>query len=529
MNKYNVIVKNAGLYKKLTGIDKKEGSSVEHVSEELSILNNSKAVTVPELTLKILEKKQKKKFLTADEQGAETPEGILATRLTINTNFAKLCRKAVKEIGIYYDENKYWWIWDEANFYWKESDEITILNKIDGKLVESSNTIEAGIKSLLLEALKRQGRMNTPKELDWHWIQFKDKLINFETGETMVPTQKHFVTNPIPWNIGKSTETPVLDALLKDWLNDKKRGQTDVDHNVLKDFFAFALPPKYFISTVPFLYGAGGDGKSQFENLMEKFIGTNNHTSTTLGYLEKSQFGTYSLRKKLVAFISEVPKNEIDQFTTIKTISGGTKCFIERKGHDRSKEHVYSKIFLVGNDVPISSDTSDGFARRIHPIEFPNRYKQGADIFESVPDIEYENLAAWCLKRLKELTKTYILTGDSADIDEKKANYKKLSNLVIKFMEDKKYIKTPNPEDIIVVSDLLLEFNSWALDNNKHIMSYNEFRAKINNLGMVMQTMHVNISGERTRRLCIQGIKKVVPDAENNTVQSNIKGGVTNG
>jgi len=521
MAKLTVIITDKIKYKELTGISIKKGETADHTSQEITLLLTDNCITIPPLTLKILEFSKKKILKTSDEQGSETPEDILATRLTVNTDFPAVCRKAVKKIGIHYDKSKYWWIWNEKEYRWQETDDTTILNKIDSKLTDSTNTIENGIKSLLIEALKREGRLNTPETLDWHWIQFKDKLINFKTDESMEASSKYFITNPIPWNLGESTETPMLDKLLKDWIN--KKGP-EHDLNILKDLFAFVLPPKYFIASVPFLYGNGGDGKSQFENLMEKFIGEDNHTSTTLSYLEKSNFGTYSLRKNLVSFISEVPNNEIDQFTTIKTISGGTKCYIEKKGHQRTKEHVYAKIFLVGNDVPICKDTSDGFTRRIHPIEFPNRYKQGADIFESIPDKEFENLAAWCLQRLKELTKSYILTGDSADVDEKALMYKRLSNPIIKFMEDKKYQRTSDITDYILISELMNEFNAWAIDNNKRMMDHKEFRAKATNLGLQVETRNIMIDNDKTRRVCIEGIKKVIPiPAEDNTLQETLK------
>ena len=284
----------------------------------------------------------------------KTPEEKLAERITQNTDFPVLCRKAVKQIGIYYDDFKYWWIWNQEEYKWQETDDTTILNKLDSKITESANTIESRIKQMLLEALKREGRKNKPLDLDWHWIQFKDTLINFKTNEKMIATPKYFVSNPIPWKLGKTEETPNIDKLLNEWLNKPKTNKKHID--CLKELFAFTIVPKYFISAVPFLYGGGSDGKSQFIRTLAKFISLDNYTSTTLNYLEKSNFGTYSLRKKLLCTVNELPKNNIDQFTNIKAISGRDIVHLEKKGHDRLKEEIYSKIFLVGNDVPICSD-----------------------------------------------------------------------------------------------------------------------------------------------------------------------------
>jgi len=63
----------------------------------------------------------------------KTPEEKLAERITQNTDFPVLCRKAVKQIGIYYDDFKYWWIWNQEEYKWQETDDTTILNKLDYK------------------------------------------------------------------------------------------------------------------------------------------------------------------------------------------------------------------------------------------------------------------------------------------------------------------------------------------------------------------------------------------------------------
>lgn len=506
MSKLTVIIENPELYKKKTGLTKSLGDTVDHSEAEIKLLLNEKIISVPELTLQVMEEKKKKSLVTPDEVGAESPEGTLATRLTVNTDFPKLCRKAVKQIGIYYDKYKYWWIWNEQEFKWQETDDTAILCKIDSKLEEASNTIEHGIRSLLLEALKREGRKNEPVELDWHWIQFKDKLINFATGEEMKASSLYFIANPIPWEVGESEETPQLDKLLDEWLNCKDLSKREI--NYLKDLFAFTIAPKYFISAVPFIYGNGSDGKSQFMKVLVKFIGIHNYTSTTLGYLEKSQFGTYSLRKKLLCSVHELPKNQIDQFTNIKAISGRDPIFMEKKGHDRVTDTVYAKIMLVGNDVPICSDMSDGFTRRINLIKFPNQFKECGDIFEKIPEVEFNNLAKWSLKRLKELEACYKLTCDNVDLKSKKEEYKKAANQVIHFMKDLGYMITGKMEDKIMVTEWFNEYNRWAESNNREMLDYKSFKAKVENLGISTDIDELYIGEQKTRRLFAFGVKK---------------------
>lgn len=439
----------------------------------------------------------------------EINSNILATRLHESSPFTVIARDACKMIGIHLDDQAYWWLWNPLEFKWETRDMVDIFNAIDDKLTDASNSIDAKIKAPLKEALERQARKNKPKKLDWKWIQFKEKLYNFETKETMEASCEYFVSNPIPWNVGESTDTPVLDKLLDEWLNNDKKEKRDI--NILKDLFAFCLPTKYFIKLVPFLYGSGNDGKSQYIKLIVKFLGRDNCTATTLQYLENSSFGTYNCFKKLVCQINEVPKNEMKKVTNIKSISGRDETPVEAKGKNARKEELYSKIFMVGNDVPITRDESTGFWERIHPIEFPNYFEEKGDVFENVPDKEFENLARWCLERLKTLAVEYKVTGKK-DIKETKEEYKLQANQLIKFLKDNNYLINHSQSDKVMMTELNSEYNQWADNNAKPMMEGAEFKAKLQNLGVTVEATHCSIGGVETRRNFAFGIKKASCD-----------------
>lgn len=450
--------------------------------------------------------------LEEDEEVSDSLEvnsEILAARIHEGSNFPKIAREACKLIGIHLDDQGYWWLWNPTEYRWEVKDMVDIFNSVDDKLTDSTNTIDAKIKAPLKEALERQARRNKPIQLDWKWIQFKEKLHNFETGEVINASCEYFVSNPIPWNIGASTETPKLDKLLDEWLNNSIRDKREV--GILKDLFAFCLPTKYFIKLVPFLYGSGNDGKSQYIKLMVKFLGKDNCTATTLQYMENSNFGTYNCFKKLLCQINEVPKNEMKKVTNIKSISGRDETPVEAKGKNSRKEELYSKIFMVGNDVPITRDESVGFWERIHPIEFPNYFEEKGDVFDQVPKEEFENLAAWCLERLKVLAVTYKVSGKKT-IKETKEEYKLQANQLIKFMHDNGYLITLKQNDKVMVTTLNAEYNQWADSNGKIMMEGTEFKAKLQNLGLTVEAIHVMIDKVETRRNYAFGLRKATSE-----------------
>lgn len=129
----------------------------------------------------------------------------------------------VKEQGIYFDKNHLWWIWCEENFCWKIVDDIDIMNAVDKSLNYGSRTLDAKMKSMILEGLRREGRKFSPKPLPSEAVQFKDKIVNISTKEIFPATKEYFAVNPIPFTIGESDDTPVMDKLFSEWVGEDKK------------------------------------------------------------------------------------------------------------------------------------------------------------------------------------------------------------------------------------------------------------------------------------------------------------------
>ncbi len=177
----------------------------------------------------------------------------LLLELTNNTNWLGFADKFVDNNGVYYDNQKIWWFWNKQKYCWEMVDETDIMNMVDKALAHHPLTVQINIKAQIIEALKRKARLQKPEEPKEDWVQFKDKIVDVINGETFESTKKYFFTNPIPWSIGETEETPEMDKLFEEWVG---KEQTQM----LYEIIAFCLSTRYFIHTIFCFTGSGSNG-----------------------------------------------------------------------------------------------------------------------------------------------------------------------------------------------------------------------------------------------------------------------------
>jgi len=347
-------------------------------------------------------------------------------QLSKETDFIEIAKKFIKVQPIWYDDSKLWWLWDNRRHCWVIRDEIDIMNNIN-KYSRIPN-VNPGLKACMLEALKMEGRLNKPKKPDSNWVQFGDAIINIRTGRKFEATPSHFFTNPIPWKIGESIDTPTIDKLFEEWvgLNYKQ---------TLYEIVAYCVLCDYPIHRMFCFVGTGSNGKTCFLNLICKFVGDKNVASTDLDTLLKSRFETSRLYKKLVCLIGETNLAKFEKTSIIKRLTGQDLIPTEYKNKKLFESYNYAKILIATNNLPPTVDTSSGFYRRMLVINFPNQFTEKLDVLSEIPPEEYENLAKNVISILRKLLRKREFHNEGT-IEEREQKYEELSNPFDKFWEE---------------------------------------------------------------------------------------------
>lgn len=376
-------------------------------------------------------------------------------------NKEDLTRQILKVQPLFYDKSKMWWMWKNLEFKWELIDETDILNLVNK--LSFANTINSKEKSEIIEALKQGSRLNKPKEVKPTWIQFKDLIIDIETGKEFKATSKYFVTNPIPWNLNKERfiETPVMDKIFKEWVGEDY-AQT------LYEILAYCLLPDYPIHRLFCFIGEGLNGKSCFLRLLTNFLGEENVTSTELDTLLTSRFEITRLHKKLACQMGETNFSEINKTSIIKKLTGQDIIGFEYKNKNPFDSFNYAKILIATNNLPTTTDKTIGFYRRWCIIDFPNKFSEEKDILKDIPREEYKILAVKSLMVLKDLMDKRKFHNEGS-IEEREKKYEEKSDPLEKFM--KVFTDDTDPEGSIPKWEFEKTLNEWLKENRFRSMA----------------------------------------------------------
>jgi len=407
----------------------------------------------------------------------------------------------------FYDRSRIFWLWDSKECRYEIVDEVDIMNEIEESLGLYGQTIGSKIKAEYLEAFKRIGRKKIPKETPVKWIQFKNKAYSLESGHIYDVTPDYFFTNPIPWELGQSEDTPTLDKLFNEWV-----GEDYVQD--LYEIISYCCYRSYPIQTFICLHGTGRNGKSQYLKVINKFLGISNICSTELDLLagsNSSRFEVFKLYKKLACMLGETNFGILTTTSILKKLVGGDVIGFEKKGKDPFDDYNYAKVIIASNSLPSSEDTSDGYMRRWHIINFPNEFSEGKDIISTIPEIEYRNLAKKITKILPELIKAGAFKNQGT-IDVRKHNYMMASNPLPIFLKD--YCEK-NPDYFESYNKLYTEYVKYLIHHKKRKVKVKEFKGVLENEGFYVEKTALKINNEWKSGYYVIGLRLVLDILDN--------------
>ena len=461
-----------------------------------------KPIKQPKLT-----QEQKKEIAIQKEEekqiGAKQ-KGFAFSHFNMFTNFLDIAKEFWKIQPFFYDSHRIWWLWNNLKNRWEKVDEVDLLNAIDDNT--ENPTTDSSVKYDILEAMKRIGRRKKPKEPEHTWIQFLDEIYDIKTDKKFKATPEFFITNPLPWKLSETDETPIIDKIFKEWV--VKEGIQDESYiKTIQEIMAYCLLSYMPIHRVFCFIGEGLNGKGSFLRLMEKLVGEDNICATELEILSSNRFESNKLFKKLICSIGEVDKGIFKKTKTLKSLTGEDLVRIEFKGKDAFDTRNYAKPLIATNHLPETSDKTIGFYRRWTIVDFPNIFNENKNIIEDIPNIEYNNFCRKSIKIIKELLERGEFINDGS-IEQREDKYEKHSNYINEFV--KLYCEL-NSDCWVEFSDFCEKYNEYLIGEGLLKKSKIEIGRAILLKGFVKKVKKVMVAGgygsNETTKVCVFGLK----------------------
>jgi len=379
--------------------------------------------------------KEKKIELKAEETKAKTYYSYPNPVLSVIKGLADL--KGMAEMlwaknPFFYDTSKIFWFWNKQEFFYEQVDDTTLLNVVDSVFQISS--LQSRQKASILEALRQVGRKHIPKAIDKWWVQYKSNVVNAKTSEIFKVIPEFFFTTSIPWDIGTIEDTPQMDKYIESWV--VKKGLQDKSYiQTIYEIIAYFCLNNQFLQVIIALTGSGSNGKGTCRDIIKKFIGDKNYSSSEMKLLTTKQFETSNIYKKAVCVMPEVDSYDMKNTARLKQLCGEDPIRYEFKGKTPFSDYSTTKIVVLTNSLPITTDKSLGFYRRWLIIDFPHIFEVGFDVLANIPDCEYNNLAKKSIRILKELIERKTFTNGGNFLERQK-RYEERSNPVEKFVNE---------------------------------------------------------------------------------------------
>lgn len=205
------------------------------------------------------------------------------------------------------------------------------------------------------------------------------------------------------------------------------------------DMMALCFIKKYIIQKGYVNYGIGSNGKSTFLSILRNMIGISNTTSIPMQSFQKSQFIGYELRGKCANISADGGTEPITKTGFIKSVLGGDAIRCEQKFRDPFDFMPFVTLIFTFNELPIITDASDGFARKIQTINWDQRF------YGKKRDLEVDKIAFDGSERsgifnrlipiIKNIISSHKLSHESS-VDDTKAIWLSRSDSFYRFKKD---------------------------------------------------------------------------------------------
>lgn len=326
---------------------------------------------------------------------------------------------------------------------------IELTHYLGGNFTDSWNT---NLERSIVDILLRKVEIIDPKKFNGVYYPFSNVTLNTEMA-TIVPHSPLYLTTMGSDIFYEPDATcPVFEKFLYQVFEEKETIE------FVQEWFGYTLFHGHKANSLLIGVGSGANGKSTLFDILAQLVGISNVSSVPL-----SNFNTeFGLEPLLDMKLNLATESDSDGFKTgkLKALTAGEAISINRKNKPEITMTLPIKLVFLLNQLPMLSDNSFGFERRLIILPFNRTFtpdKQDKDLSKKLT-AEFQGILNWAVVGLKRLNdKDFRFTTSKAMIKAKES-YFGVGNPVERFVQEK-IIKQPNNR--IASNDLLNSYRLW--------------------------------------------------------------------
>jgi P4 family phage/plasmid primase-like protien len=279
------------------------------------------------------------------------------------------------------------YLYRKSGVYQKDNKKGTLLSSLIESLIIKDLVTAQRIKKIReLILLKNQLQVDI-EEVNLYpktWVNFKNGMVDIETGEIHPHSPQYRSINQIPHNyrpnldISKSVFNKFIQSRIPDEENQK----------MLYEFMGYCLLKEVVFLKFLVFCGTGDTGKSTIINFISNIVGKENLSNLPLQEMCSRFSPAYLLHKQLNA-CGDIPETAITDSSMIKQLFGDDEIKGEYKGGEIFFFKNTAKFLFSCNTFPLVVDEkTNGFYRRLMIIEFDNQGDFIPNLYERLREEE---------------------------------------------------------------------------------------------------------------------------------------------
>jgi len=237
----------------------------------------------------------------------------------------------------------------------------------------------AKVRQILAEECRRQHfdevvawlRAAEPEidgSFDKQHLNVGNGVLDWRTGKLASHSPDYHFTVKIPASWEPQAECPNTMRFLFEVLPDDAI-------EFVTELIGYALYPGNPLRKAVLLVGPGGNGKSVLLRLIVALLGQANCAHVPLQALSENRFASAQLFGKLANVYGDLDARAIHRTDTFKTVTGEDAISAEHKGRDLFSFICTALPLFSANEVPISSDQTEGWFDRWLVVPMERRFE----------------------------------------------------------------------------------------------------------------------------------------------------------